>query len=67
MLNPEAKEMLRCMLSPYWNDIHDQLDNLNDIIDICDDQQDKEDLSVAANYINLAITNMEKVLNRKGE
>ena len=67
MLNPESKEMLMHMLSPYWNDIHDYIDDLNDIIDNCDDQQDKEDLSVATNYINLAITNMEKVLNRKGE
>lgn len=65
MLNSELKERLRCMLSPYWNDIHDYIDELNDIIDNCNDQQDREELSVAIDHINLAIVNMEKVLKRK--
>lgn len=67
MIKPELKERLRCMLSPYWNDIHDYVDELDDIIDNCDDQEDREDLSVAIDHINLAIVNMEKVLNRKNK
>lgn len=65
MLDPESKEILMHMLSPYWNDIHDYIDDLNDIIDNCNNQEDREDLSVAIDHINLAIVNMEKVLNRK--
>lgn len=65
MLDPVSKEILMHMLSPYWNDIHDYIDGLNDIIDNCDNQEDREDLSVAIDHINLAIVNMEKVLKRK--
>lgn len=66
MLNPEQKERLYCMLAPQWSPLDDYVDELNDIIDGCDDQEDREELSIAIDYLNLAITTIQK-LYKKGE
>ena len=66
MLKPEQKERLYCMLAPQWAPLDDYVDTLNDIIDDCDDQEDREELSTAIDYLNLAIITIQK-LYKKGE
>jgi len=65
MIKPELQQELRAMLDPEWYSIHEYVNRLNDVIDGCTEQEDREDLTAAIDYINLAIVNMEKVLNRK--
>lgn len=65
MLKQKEWNELYVMLSPSYNDIHDFVDGLNDIIDNCDNQEDREELTIAIDHINLAIISMMKVLNKK--
>ena len=69
MIKSELQQELRAMLDPEWYSIHEYIHRLNDVIDGCTEQEDREELSVAIDHINLAIISMTKVLNRnkKGE
>lgn len=66
MLQPEQRERLYCMLAPQWAPLDEYIDELNDIIDSCDDQEDREQLAIAIDYLNLAITTIQK-LYKKGK
>lgn len=65
MLNPEQKERLYCMLAPQWSPLDDYVDELNDIIDECDNQEDREELTIAIEYLNLAITRIQKLYKKE--
>ena len=65
MLKPEQKEKLYCMLAPQWSPFEDYIEELNDIIDDCDDQEDREELAIAIEYLNLAIIRIQKVYKKK--
>ena len=67
MLKPEQKEKLYQMLSPYYHPLDEYVDELNDIIDECDDQEDREQLSTAIDYLNLAIVTIEKLYKEGGK
>ena len=65
MLNPEQKERLYCMLAPQWSPLDDYVGELNDIIDECGDQEDREELTIAIEYLNLAIARIQKLYKKK--
>ena len=57
-------EKLRNCVSLYFSNSEDYINPLNDIIDETDDEEDRESLSTVIDYINLAILEIQRVVER---